>query len=1006
MKGHNTIPVVMGIALFVSLSASRSIAQTQVGNYASNTTSGRSVVITGATGESIRVTPYGDYIVRIQVAKKGESFYADDRYEIVESHDWAGKLGVVASDSSLTLSTEAADGISISLAKQPMRLSFSLKGQDAAVLSEGNGVTWSGNTVTEAFASTTDEHFAGLGHETHGHIKKLDRQGTSLTVKSGSEGACVVPFYLSSRGYGVLLNTTFTHTIALAQNNAYSLKIDGEGYGGQMDYFFIAGPALTQVVDRYTQLTGRPRIPQRSLFGLLLSDKSNPDNDGETWWKDMITKHRDAGYAFDHQVNDNAWRASNDATSGQANSWFEFRKDRYPDPAEYKKWCDDNGVTVTLDINRPGLSITPGWSDQQYGMPGTTACPDFTNVATRKWLWNLFFSKALDPALKYPGDAIWLDEFDYPDQVHSMTLSSGKRWAEESINYHLDLQKACVKEGWDVAIGEAKRPYFWSRGITAGAQRWGSYWSGDIDGNWSDMTDQVRAMQSAGISGFPYFNHDAGGHVNLTVNEDNLYRQWDMGFGSFTPIWKPHGPSHTRWPLQRNTTCQATAKTFITNRYQMIPYIYSYARAAQATGVPMVRPMFLEDKDNATAWQKELQYMWGKEMLVAPNLSDGGNSVSVWLPKGNWYYFWDDKKYAGDKTESISAATGVVPAFVKEGAIIPMAPFAKSTFFIPKDNLLVHAYTGADGSAFQLYEDDGVSEKFRTKDESRLTELRFTQQDLVVEIGASKGTYSGAPSSRAYQVIYHGLSASVDLYLNGTAISSYSSQASIPTGKDGTVWDADKKLLNVYVASRAVDGTLRISTSSTVTGTGGATGGGGSMGSGGTTGGTGGSGGSSSSGAGGNGGGGGSVAAGGSTGRDAAVGADGAVGNSGGTSGSGTSGGTSGGLGGNGSSGGAAGRDAAVSSGGGAGGNSGGSGGNGSGGTASSASGGNGGSGSGGSGGARGSSTTTGGGNSSGCSCRIGIARTPGGMLPIIGLLLAIAGLRKRRPPCPKARRM
>jgi len=998
--------VVMGVVLFVSLSAGRSNAQ--VGNYASHATSGRSVVITGSTGESIRVTPYGDYIVRVQVAKKGESFYADDRYEIVERHDWDGTLGVVADDSSLTLSTAAADGISMSLAKQPMRFAFSLKGQAAAVLSESGGVTWSGNTVTEAFASTTDEHFAGLGHETHGHIKKLDRQGTSLTVKSGSEGACVVPFYLSSRGYGVLLNTTFTHTIALAQNNAYSLKIDGEGYGGQMDYFFIAGPALTQVVDRYTQLTGRPRMPQRSLFGLLLSDKSDPSNNGEPWWKDMITKHRDAGFAFDHQVNDNAWRASNEATSAQMNSWFEFRKDRYPDPAEYKKWCDDNGVTVTLDINRPGLAITPGWSDQQYGMPGTTSCPDFTNVATRKWLWNLFFSKALDPALKYPGDAIWLDEFDYPDQVHSMTLSSGKRWAEESINYHLDLQKACVKEGWDVAIGEAKRPYFWSRGITAGAQRWGAYWSGDLDSSWSDMTDQVRAMQSAGISGFPYFNHDAGGHLNLTVTDDNIYRQWDMGFGSFTPVWKPHGPSHKRWPLQRNSTCQATAKTFITNRYQMIPYIYSYARAAQATGIPMARPMFLEDKDNATAWQKELQYMWGKEMLVAPNCSDGGNSVSVWLPKGNWYYFWDDKKYAGDKTESISAATGVVPAFVKEGAIIPMAPFAKSTFFIPKDNLLVHAYTGADGTSFQLYEDDGVSEKFRTKDESRVTELRFTQQALAVDIGVSKGTYTGAPSSRSYQVIYHGLSAAVDLYINGTAIPSYTSQTSIPAGKDGTVWDATKSLLNVYVASRPVDGALRISTSSSVGGTGGATGSGGSGGSGGAVGATGGSTGSASGGAGGSGGGG-SVASGGATGRDAAAGAGGAAGNSGGASG-GASGGTGGGLGGNGGSGGAAGRDAAVT-GDGAGGNSGGSGGNGSGGAAGSASdgsggiGGNGGSGSGGNAGVGGASSTTGGGKASGCACRVGTRRGSAGILPIVGLFVAVAGLRRRRSTGSGARR-
>lgn len=971
-------PILFSIALVVSHFAlgGPALAQTQVGNYASHAVSGRSVVVTGATGESLRITPYGDYIVRVQVVKKGEAFYADDRYEIVERHDWDGKLEVVEGDASLTLSTAAADGVSIALAKQPMRLAFSIKGQEGAVLSEGSGVAWSGNTVTESFTSVTDEHFAGLGHETHGHVKKLDRRGTNLKVKSGSEGACVVPFYVSSRGYGVLLNTTFTHTITLAQSNVYSLAIDGEGYGGQMDFFFVAGPALTQVVDRYTQLTGRPRMPQRSLFGLQLSDKSDPNNNGETWWKQMITEHRNAGFAFDHQVNDNAWRASNEATSGQMNSWFEFRKDRYPDPAAYKKWCDENGVTVTLDLNRPGLSITPGWSDSKYGMPGTTACPDFTNVDTRKWLWNLFFSKAFDPALKYPGDAVWLDEFDYPEQTRSMTLSSGKRWAEESINYHLDLQKACVKEGWDVGIGEAKRPYFWSRGITAGAQRWGSYWSGDIDGNWTDMADQVRAMQSAGLSGFPYFNHDAGGHLNVTVTEDNLYRQWDMGFGSFTPIWKPHGPSHRRWPLQRNSACQGTAKTFITTRYQMIPYIYSYARIAQATGVPMARPMFFEDKDNATAWQKELQYMWGKEMLVAPNCSDGGNTVSVWLPKGDWYYFWDDKKYAGDKTESVSAAVGVVPAFVKAGAIIPMAPFAKSTFFIPKDNLLVHAYTGADG-AFQLFEDDGVSEKYRTKNESRLTELRFSQQDLAVEIGAAKGTYSGAATSRSYQVVYHGLSATVELFVNGTAIAPFTSQTSIPAGKDGAVWDDAKKLLNVYVAARPVDGAIRISTSATAPGTGGSAGDGGVVGGagggGGATVGTGGKGGGgATAGAGGNGGGGAVAGAGGGTGRDAAVSSGGAGGGAGGTSSRGGAGG------------GAAGSGGAS---GGAGGNPSGTGGKSGGGAGAGGNGGTGGT----------SSATANGASSSGCSCELGGRQRSTAMLPMAGLLAAVALLRRRR---------
>jgi alpha-glucosidase (family GH31 glycosyl hydrolase) len=965
------------LVLSVSLWTSRSLAQ--IGNYASHKTTGRSVVVTGASGESIRITPYGDYIVRIQAAKQGESFYADDRYDIVERHDWEGALDVVDGDSALSLSTKAADGIAISLAKQPMRLSFSLKGQDTPLLAEKNGITWSGNTVAESFSTpATDEHFAGLGHERYGRIAKLDRKGTSLKVSAASEGICIVPFYLSSRGYGVLLNTTFTHTINLGQNSTYSLTIDGEGYGGQMDYFFIAGPALTQVVDRYTQLTGRPRLPQRSLFGLLLSDKSDPSNNGEPWWKDAITKHRDAGFAFDHQVNDNAWRASNSATSGQKDSWFEFRKDRYPDPAEYKRWCDENGVTVTLDLNRPGIPLNPSWKNE-YSIPGTTDCPDFTNPATVKWLWDLFFTKAFDPALKYPGDAVWLDEFDYPDHAHSTKLFSGKRWAEEAINYHLALQKACVKTGWDPAIGEAKRPYFWSRGITAGAQRWGSYWTGDIDGNWNDMAYQVRAMQSAGISGFPYFNHDAGAHLNVSVNEDNLYRQWDMGFGSFTPIWKPHGPSHKRWPLQRNSTCQATAKTYITTRYEMIPYIYSYARIAQATGMPMVRPMFLEDQNNATAWQKDMQYFWGNEMLVAPNCSDGGNNVSVWLPQGNWYYFWDDKKYAGDKTESISAPTGVMPAFVKEGAIMPMAPFAKSTFFIPKDVLVVHAYTGADGS-FQLFEDDGVTEKFRTKNESRLTEMRFTQQDLAVEIGAAQGTYSGAPTSRSYQVVYHGLSADTPMYVNGTAVSSLTGQVSLPATKDGTVWDSAKKLLNVYVASRPVDGTVRISSSATTPGTGGTTGQGGTTG-----GGAGGAGGSSAAGSGGRGGAAGSGGsrdaaanggAGGGGGRDAAPGGGGA----GGSAGSGGAGGSSSGSGGTSSAGGAGGGTGGTSS-------AGGAGGDGAGGASSGSSG----------AGGSPSSTTASGDNSSGCSCHLAGAHGSARVLPLLGLLMAVFVLRRRK---------
>jgi len=797
----------------------------QMGDYSSHETSGRSVVITDDSGGKMRITPYGDHIVRIQTIRSGEDFYTDDRYGLVERHDWNGTLNIESSASLMTMSTAASDGIYVAVAKEPLRLSFLLKVKTVPVLEEKDGTVWSGNTVTESFVANSNEHFAGLGHPKYGRLDKLDRKGTSFTVNSGSEGACVVPFFVSSKGYGVFLNTTFKHTVTLCKDGVYSMTIDGEGYGGRMDFFFIAGPDFPTVVDRYTQLTGRPRMPMKSIFGLHLSDKEAPENNGEQWWKKMITDHREAQFPIDHQVNDNAWRQSNAQYSGQSNSWFAWRtQDRYPDPGAYREWLDENGMTMTLDLNRPGIDMIPSWKSE-YGIPGTENCPDFTNPATVKWLTDLFNDVAYSPELGTPGDAIWLDEFDYPDHSHSTTLHNGKKWAEESINYHFNLMKVCVEDGWDKRFGDAKRPYYWVRGITAGAQRYGTYWTGDLCHNWSDMVYQVRAMQAAGISGFPYFNHDAGGHYggygentcSASEDVDKLVRQWDFGFGSFTPVWKPHGPSHRRWPLQHNDQAiRNDAIKYCRTRYEMMPYLYSYAHLAARTGMPMVRSMFFEDPENEIAWQKDMQYYWGREMLVAPNCSDGNNNVSVWFPKGDWYDYWNDDKLEGDKTVNYYAPTGVTPVFVKAGAIVPKAPYALSTFWIPKDSLNIHVYAGADGT-FSLYEDDGVSEKYRTEDDFCTTHLSYRDADNGVIVSGAIGSYDGAPETRAYTIVYHGLSDAPALYFCGNSIQSYSSISEIPGNETGLVWDSDKKLATVILPTQDVRQSIVVSSDQSAT---------------------------------------------------------------------------------------------------------------------------------------------------------------------------------------------
>ena len=176
-----------------------------------------------------------------------------------------------------------------------------------------------------------------------------------------------------------------------------------------MDYFFILGPEFRKILERYTQLTGRPRFPQKAVFGLALSDKANDHTSkhpsDEKWWKDKIEAHRKAGFPIDHIVNDNRWRAGG---GKRCESYFEWDKGRYPDPHEYENWITKNGLITTIDFNRCIASKSEGWK-KSFNIPAgdsidfNESAPDFTNEKVRQWFWNLFWTKSLNPKLGYPG---------------------------------------------------------------------------------------------------------------------------------------------------------------------------------------------------------------------------------------------------------------------------------------------------------------------------------------------------------------------------------------------------------------------------------------------------------------------------------------------------------------------------------------------------------------------------------------------------------------------------
>ncbi len=763
--------------------------------------------------ESLRITPYGNYIVRVQVVRTGEDFFADDRYEMVQTHEWPGSFSILDEKSHYKILSPAGDGISLILHKTSTGLAFFDNASKVNFLNNGR-TQWANDSIAISFEYDSAEHFTGLGHGYYGREESLDLKGKIVSrnygTEHGQQSPLIVPFYLSSKGYAIFLNSTFPNQFNFGKNESYNFSIAG---GGQMDFFVILGPDFSQIIDRYTQLTGRPRLPPRAFFGLALSDKGNDHNSAdpsnEIWWKKKIMEHRQAGFPLDHIVNDNRWRAK----GGQrCVSCFEWDTVRYPDPHEYAQWIKSNGLITTLDFNRCIAVQSEGWKPsfnlpQNEGIDFNTSAPDFTKQEVREWFWSIMWKKSLNPTLGYPGDALWIDEFDEMGKAPlSMKFENGSTWLEMRNYWFFLIAKSLVKDGWDKSFQGTKRPFVWVRGMTAGAQRYATLWSGDINSTYSEMKTQVRSLQMAGLSGFPFWAHDAGGfHLGKSnaTPTDAMYQQWSMAFGSFTPFWKPHGVGYSRWPLDRPRTVQNVAKLYSELRYKLIPYIYSFAHIAAETGLPMARAMVIEHQNDSIAWLSDLQYMWGNEFLVAPNCSDS-SAVKVWLPKGIWFDFWNDQKLSGDQVISYQSPMGQLPLFVKAGSIIPMANYALSTSFIHPDSLILHVYPGQNGS-FTLYEDDGNTEAYKIKNEIRTTLITFDQSTTELKIEAARGGYENAPSNRAYQINFHALNNPRKIIVNNRAVKKLPNIPKANENVEGAYWDDDKKILSVFIKKTDVN---------------------------------------------------------------------------------------------------------------------------------------------------------------------------------------------------------
>jgi alpha-glucosidase (family GH31 glycosyl hydrolase) len=279
-----------------------------------------------------------------------------------------------------------------------------------------------------------------------------------------------------------------------------------------------------------------------------------------------------------------------------------------------------------------------------------------------------------------------------------------------------------------------ERVYALHRNGFPGMQRFASFlWSGDVQSRWETLENHVPIAINTGLSGIPYWGTDIGGFVPTAEFTGELYARW-FQFAAFNPLFRSHGrdwklrlpwgwdlgtvgfpetPSYNPDPKElHNTAIEPVCKKYLELRYQLMPYLYSAVRETCETGVPIIRALWFRYPDDPVAVARGDEYLWGRDILVAPVVKKGATSRALYLPRGTWYDFWTQEKVEGGKEINRAVDLATMPLYVSAGSVIPVGPIKQYTAEQVDGPLTLWVYPGGDAN-FTLYEDDGNTFNFR-----------------------------------------------------------------------------------------------------------------------------------------------------------------------------------------------------------------------------------------------------------------------------------------------------
>jgi alpha-D-xyloside xylohydrolase len=548
--------------------------------------------------------------------------------------------------------------------------------------------------------------------------------------------------------------------------------------GDQIDYFFIHGKNLDNVISGYRFVTGKAPVMPKWAMGYW---QSRERYKSQTELTDVVKEYRRRGIPLDNIVLD--W------SYWPVKSWgsHEFDPRYFPDPAGMVDEVHRLNAKIMISV-WPKFYITTdhykefdsrGWMYRQavkdsirdwIGKGYIGSFYDAYNKDARKLFWEQMREHLYTKGF----DAWWMDASE-PDILSNASIEYRKLLSTPTalgpsakyFNAYALMNAMAIYEG-QRSTDPNKRVFLLTRSGFLGLQRYSTAtWSGDIGTRWEDMKAQISAGLNFSISGIPYWTMDIGGfcvenrYAGAKEGSEDLEEWRELNsrwyqFGSFCPLFRSHGQFPYREVYNISPESHPAYKSMVYYdklRYRLMPYIYSMAGMTWLDDYTIMRPLVMDFSNDKNLINIGDQYMFGPSLMVAPVYKYKARSRSVVFPAAcGWYDFYSGRFIQGGQKTTIDAPYERLPLFVREGTILPIGPEMQYTTEKPTDPLSLYVYSGKDCN-FTIYEDEGINYNYERGYYSTIR-LSYNESKRNLTIGERKGSFDGMLKSRTFNVIY------------------------------------------------------------------------------------------------------------------------------------------------------------------------------------------------------------------------------------------------------------